>query len=101
MEIFARQGDLVIERLDSPIAGEFEKRTDMVFAGDNSGHPHTLRGTVLAQRNGVATRVRVAEPLELEHGKPDGHKSVTLQPGYYEVRPLRERGDGLDRAVED
>lgn len=101
MHIHARQGDLVIEKLPAPFPGAVEKVTNFVFAGDNSGHPHTLRGTALMQRQGVATRVRIAEPMELTHGKPDGHKTVSLPPGDYEVRPLRERGDGADRMVED
>jgi len=101
MELFARQGDLVIEKLPVPFPGEVTKVTNFVFAGDSSGHPHTLNGTALMQRQGVATRVRIAEPMELTHGKHDGHRTVALPPGDYEVRPLRERGDGSDRAVED
>jgi hypothetical protein len=101
MNLFARQGDLVIEKLAKPFAGTVEKVTNHVFAGDSSGHPHTLRGTVQLQREGATARVRVAEELTLEHGKPDGHRAVMLPPGDYEVRPLRERGDGSDRAVED
>lgn len=101
MHIHARQGDLVIEKLPKPFVGEVQKVTNHVLAGDSSGHPHTLRGTVQLQRQGAATRVRLAEELTLEHGKPDGHRAVTLPPGDYEVRPLRERGNGSDRAVED
>lgn len=101
MNLFARQGDLVIEKLPVPFPGTVEKVTNYVFAGDSSGHPHTLRGTVQMQREGAATRVRLAEEMTLEHGKPDGHRAVTLPVGDYEVRPLRERGDGSDRIVED
>jgi hypothetical protein len=101
MQLHARQGDLVIEKLTNTPPGTFEKATNFVFAGDSSGHPHTLRGTALIQRVGRTTRVRLAEPTTLEHGKAGGHKTVQLAPGDYEVRPLRERGDGADRAVED
>lgn len=101
MDLFARQGDLVIEKLPRPIKGDLEKATNLVFAGDNSGHPHTLRGTALVQRAGAVTRIQLAEAMDLDHGRPDGHRTVSLPPGDYEVRPLRERGDGSDRAVED
>jgi len=104
MELYARHGDLVIEKLEKPIAGELSKGANIVFAGDSSGHPHTLMGAVLFRRDGRRTFVRVPEgkALELRHGKSTGHKTIKLEAGAdYEVRPLRERGDGSDRAVED
>lgn len=101
MNLYARQGDLVIEKLPRPIPGDLEKATNVVFAGDTSGHPHILRGTALIQRDRRSTRIRLAEPMALEHGRPDGHRTVQLEPGDYEVRPLRERGGDGDRAVED
>lgn len=103
MEIYARHGDLVIEKLNTPITGELKKGTNIVFAGDSSGHPHTLVGEVMHRRDGRRTFVQVPDgkSLELRHGKSTGHKTISLAPGAYEVRPLRERGDGSDRAVED
>jgi hypothetical protein len=103
MELFARHGDLVIEKLKTPPAGEMKKGTNIVFAGDSSGHPHTLVGAVMFRREGRRTFVEVpaGKPLELKHGKSTGHKTIELPPGAYEVRPLRERGDGSDRAVDD
>lgn len=91
--IYARQGDLVIEKLATPIVGgELVTATNHVFAGDSSGHPHTLRGTALIRRSGAITHLRIAEKMELTHGKAGGHRTVALEPGDYEVRPLRERG---------
>lgn len=104
MKLFARQGDLVIERLDKQIEGDLIKRSDVVFAGDSSGHRHRLLGTALVEATSTSsqrTRFRIAEPLSLVHEKPDGHKTTELLPGDYEIRPLRERGYGADRAVED
>ena len=101
MKLYARHGDLVIEKLSTPITGDLVKTKNLVFAGDSSGHTHVLRGDCEALRDGRVTRVRVAKPTDLEHGKPDGHKTISLEPGDYVVRPLRERGDGSDRAVED
>jgi hypothetical protein len=103
MHLFARQGDLVIERLDKQIEGDLIKRSDIVFAGDSSGHRHRLLGTAMVEANSSPqrTRFRIVEPMQLAHEKPDGHKTIDLLPGDYEIRPLRERGDGSDRAVED
>jgi len=105
MELYARQGDLVIEKVTS-ISGKLEKVKGVTFAGDSSGHPHTLAGAIEMRREGRATLVKVTGKREITHGKEGGHKTVTLngsaaKPGYYSVRPLRERGDGSDRAVED
>jgi len=102
MNLYARQGDLVIEKLADPISGELAPTKRIVFAGDSSGHPHVAAGKFLARKDGLRTFVRVeGKPLEIVHGKSDGHKTVSLEPGDYEIRPLRERGAGLDRAVED
>lgn len=101
MEIYARQGDLVIEKVAN-ISGELETMKRITFAGDSSGHPHTAVGKFKARKDGLRTFVRVeGKPLDITHGKSDGHKTVSLEPGDYEIRPLRERGAGLDRAVED
>lgn len=102
MELFARQGDLVVELLTEKLTGDFVERTDLVFAGDSSGHRHRLIGTVLvASQQPGRTRFRVTKAAPLTHEKADGHKTVELAPGDYEVRVLRERGDMTDRAVAD
>ena len=102
MELFGRQGDLVIEKLSEKLSGELTERADLVFAGDSSGHRHRLQGVALVelQRPG-RTRFRLTKAADLAHEKADGHKTVSLEPGDYEVRSLRERGDASDRAVED
>lgn len=99
MELYARHGDLVIAK--TKISGDLQKTKDLVFAGDSSGHPHTLKGACEYRKSGRTTSVRLAKDAKLVHGKPDGHKTITLEAGDYEVYPLRERHDGSDRAVED
>jgi hypothetical protein len=99
--IYARQGDLVIDKLQSPISGELEKAKQVTFAGDSSGHPHRIVGEVLLRKEGRRTLVRLSEPRTLEHGRAGGHKPVTLEAGDYAITPLRERGDAGDRSVED
>lgn len=101
MNIYGRQGDLVIEKLTTLISGKLEEAKRTVFAGDSSGHPHVLAGPHKMRREGRQTLVRIEKALAITHGKPDGHDTVDLVPGDYAVRPLRERGDGSDRAVED
>lgn len=98
MQLYARHGDLVFDKLTSPISGDLSKHTDLVLAGTDSA-PHTVRGQVEARRDGVITLMRVAATTTVEHA--GRHKTITLEPGDYEVRPLRERHDGQDRAVED
>ena len=105
MQLHARQGDLVIEKLNT-VGGVLKEYPSITFAGDSSGHPHTLTGKVLARQEGRRFLVKVTAKRELTHHKPGGHRTVVLtgtanKPGYYEVRPLRERFDGSDRAVED
>ena len=101
-EIYARQGDLVIQKLDRiPTGVELKKDRDLVFAGDSSGHRHRLMGPCEAARQGRVTFVRIEHATDLVHEKPDGHETVAWTAGMYAVRPLRERGDGSDRAVED
>jgi hypothetical protein len=101
MNIYARQGDLVIRKLETPIAGELKAVKSVTFAGDSSGHPHTLVGACEYRKDGRTTLVRVKAKRVLTHGKADGHKDVALAKGDYEITPLRERGDGSDRIVED
>jgi hypothetical protein len=101
MHLYARQGDLVIEKLSAPITGELLPSKNFSFAGDSSGHRHVLRGSALTRREGARTLVRVAETSALEHEKSGGHKTVSLEPGDYEVRPLREQGSDGERDVQD
>jgi hypothetical protein len=82
----------------TPVTGELEKAVNPVLAGRDSA-PHTIRGTVLMRRDGALTMIRIAEPAVVEHA--GRHLPITLEPGDYVISPLRERGDGLDRSVED
>ncbi len=102
MQVYARQGDLVISKAINP-------RTDLTaakvatFAGDSSGHPHTLHALqpMKIKKDGRTTHLEVTGTERITHGRPDGHADVVLEPGNYIIRPLRERGDQDDRAVED
>jgi hypothetical protein len=97
MNIFARQGDLVIAV--STIADtDLTKEVNMVLAGRDSA-PHILRGTVLAKVVGRTTVVRVLEPTLLTH---DGrHKDILLAPADYSISRLRERNGFDDVDVQD
>lgn len=99
--IYARQGDLVIDKLDTPITGELATTKRLTFAGDSSGHPHRLVGACQSRRETDRTLIRIATATRIEHGRAGGHRPVKLVPGDYAVSILRERGDGRDRKVED
>jgi hypothetical protein len=103
MNLYGRQGDLVIERLDVELTDELVTQRDVVFAGDSSGHRHRLLGEALvaATAQGRTTRFKLKAPTELIHEKADGHESMAMEAGDYEIRPLRERGGAADHAVED
>jgi hypothetical protein len=96
MEIFARQGDVVIRK--TRLVGELDDATDLVVAGASS-HPHTIRGACKFKRDGNITVVRVPDDTTIEHA--GRHQSISLPAGDYELTSLRERGDEYDRQVED
>ncbi len=98
MRIYARQGDICIRRLDRECSTP-EVVTDLVVAGRNT-HPHVLVGTAHVSRaEPLPITVQVLEPTRLIHA--GRHADVVCEPGYYELSRLRERGAGIDRAVED
>ena len=100
MHLYARQGDLVIEKLDAPISAELMEHTGLVLAGRGTS-PHRVAGKVLAAQDGSTWLLRVpaAAAVSIEHS--DRHNAVALEPGDYRIKPLRERGGNGDRAVED
>jgi hypothetical protein len=98
MQLYARQGDLVFNKLSGPVPGELKPVTGLVLSGRDSG-PHTVVGLVGHRRDGRTLFLSVGEPTEVTHA--GRHKAITLEPGSYEVYPLRERGGVEDRAVED
>ena len=102
MKIYGRHGDLVIERLTQEIEGDLRTEENPTLAGRSSGHPHRLMGKVMLRREDDGrTLVRLGESMLLIHEGGAGHETATMLPGDYEIRSLRERGDGLDRRVED
>lgn len=97
MQIYARQGDIIIKRIEN-ISGPLCQETDVVVAGSDS--PHTIRGPVQIQRAGDSIiRVRITTETVVFHA--GRHEDVRLETGDYELQPLRERGDRRDRRVED
>lgn len=98
MQLYARQGDLVFKKLDSAPSGEFKPVRGLVLAGNDSA-AHTVAGLVMHRQDGRRHFIEAKEPTEVGHA--GRHKTVPLQAGFYEISPLRERGDGSDRDVED
>lgn len=98
MELYGRQGDLVFKKVPAIREDRLKKATGLVLAGTGSS-PHTVAGTVLFRAEGHKHFLKVTEATRAEHA--GRHNALALEPGSYEVYPLRERGDGQDRAVED
>ncbi len=97
MNIYARQGDLVFEVFD---VSRFDlKPTETPTLAGNDSDPHTIAGTVLHGQQGRVHYIKLDKPVEVRHSTR--HPAITLEPGSYRVRPLRERGSAEDRAVED
>ena len=100
MNIYARQGDLVFHKIGAvPVAPDkLEKKQGVILAGTDTA-PHMIGGTVLHAQQDRVHYLHIIEPTEVTH--QGRHLPVKLEAGYYEVRPLRERGDKFDRMVED
>lgn len=100
MEIYARQGDLVIRKLDSSEVeqGNLKEEQNPVLAGSDTS-THTIPGKHLVRRDNDRIIVQIAETVQMIHG--DRHRPVELAPGSYQITSLRERRDGQDRDVED
>ena len=96
MDVFGRQGDVVIRK--QQISGELEAAEGLVVTGASS-HPHVIAGRCLFRRDGRTVFVRVEVATNMTHAGQ--HKPVSLPPGDYACSPLRERGGVGDRAVED
>lgn len=106
MHFYARQGDLVFNRLPGelqvlsrlPDDKELKPASGLVLSGTDSD-PHTVAGLALVHRDGRGIFLRGPETTEVAHA--GRHLAISLEAGDYEVYPLRERGDRDDRAVED
>lgn len=99
MELYARQGDLVFNKLpDNFEMGELVAASDLVLAGSTSSR-HVVRGPSLTREDGTDRLVKVVTATQVSHD--DRHLPTELIPGNYRASKLRERhGDG-DRQVED
>ncbi len=100
-QIFARHGDLVINRSPIPKSVKLsEPKSTVVLAGRESA-PHAIAEFqhVLYGQEGAIQYLRIAQPVELSHS--ERHKTIALPPGDYQVASLAEMNGDLARAVED
>lgn len=107
-KFMARQGDVLIEQLDSRPEGHWKEvpRDDLgrviLAAGEATGHHHAIRapGVCLLRAEGVSDAVMTVgrELAELVH---EEHGTIPIPPGEHRVRIQREWGGELSRRVED
>jgi hypothetical protein len=100
-QIFARHGDLVINRAPIPSGAKLDKpKVRVVLAGRESA-PHAIDAfeSVLYGQSGSLQFVRVLEPVELSHS--ERHKTIALPPGDYQIASLAEMSGDIARAVDD
>lgn len=100
-QIFARHGDLVINRADIPSDITLAQPKGRVVLAGRESAPHAIdafQHVLYGQRDGIQF-LRVAEPVELTHS--ERHKTIALPPGDYQVASLAEMNGDLSRAVDD
>lgn len=97
-KIYARQGDLVIERFEGKCP-ELASKENPVLAGSHDG-AHTVVGTVDYAQVGREHFVRAATDTQMSHSSR--HKAIPLSAGVlYRITPqIERRGDG-DTDVQD
>lgn len=98
--IYARQGDLVIDRVDSAPVELLRTTVDTVIAGSHDG-THTLPAGVDYARDGEHDHyVRPVKDVAIVHASR--HELVPLAAGqvYHIWSQIERRGDG-DQDVED
>jgi hypothetical protein len=100
-QLFARHGDLVINKAPIPRGVDLlQPKTAVVLAGRESA-PHAIAEFqhVLYGQDGAVQYLRVAQEVELSHS--ERHKTIALPPGDYQIASLAEMSGDMARAVED
>ena len=82
MDIY-RQGDVIVAPCRMPKGAR--QTGDEIRIASETGNPHVLKGKVFA--SGRQQYVVLEEPTEMTHPQ---HAPLSLQPGSYEVRTVRD-----------
>jgi len=82
MDIF-RQGDVIVAPCSIP-NGAKQTGTEVRIASE-TGNPHVLKGKVFS--SGSQQYIVLDEPSQMTHPQ---HAPLSLQPGSYEVRTVRD-----------
>lgn len=100
MEIQCLHGDMVLLKSPIPDGTTLKPATDLIIAGSHTS-PHTIAGKVLTSEPSEFRErwIRISEDTTISHA--GRHATKPLPAGDYRVYPQRERGSGMDRAVED
>ncbi len=78
-----RQGDVIVAPCRMPKGAKLTGRE--IRIASETGNPHVLKGKVFS--SGRQQYVVLDEPTEMTHPQ---HASLSLQPGSYEVRTVRD-----------
>jgi hypothetical protein len=94
-----RQGDVLVERVDSIPQDAVLRNTNIVAYGEATGHNHSFgdgRTQVLEHDGNIFARLVVATPLEHQE-----HATIVLPPGDYRITLQREYTPQEIRRVQD
>jgi len=100
-QLHSRHGDLVFKQ--APIPTDIEltaQKAPIILAGRESA-PHAIAAfqhVLYGRRDGLQF-LRVAEPVEVTHS--ERHKTISLEPGDYQVASLAEMNGDMAREVID
>lgn len=100
-QLFARHGDLVINRAAIPKDIELDQPKAAVILAGRESAPHAIaefEHVKYGARDGIQY-LRVAKEVDLSHS--ERHKTIALPPGDYQIASLAEMNGDLARAVED
>jgi hypothetical protein len=101
MEIYARHGDLVIQKEALPEGFVLSKPTAPLILAGRETAPHTIASYADVEHGagGGVQRLRVRRAVKLTHG--GRHNTIAIEPGDYVIYPLAEMSGDLARSVED
>ena len=82
-----RQGDVVLREIPALPGGARPTAERVLAYGEKTGHSHRLEGQGRVWRQDTRLYLVLEQPSQVVH---EDHRSVTVQPGLYEIVGQRE-----------